>query len=112
MSASERSCVAVISGPQNVKIKITFPSLYPHGAAPSFRFLDSNFLTAGTQAKFNDELTEVASFHVENGKPCLFQCLTHLAVLLKGKTQNNSMFVFLMRNFDVKIRKYFVDRAF
>jgi hypothetical protein len=61
-----------------MKMKITFPSLYPHGAAPSFDFLPNSSISTQLQAKLKEALMEIALFHVENNQTCLYQCLCQL----------------------------------
>lgn len=35
-------CIVSAENRPLVKVKITFPSLYPHGAAPNFQFVNVN----------------------------------------------------------------------
>ena len=82
----ERYCIVSVMGNQPYKMKITFPSLYPHGAAPSFQFLSSN-ISNYVRSRVIESLSETASFHIENNRPCLYQCLAQLAALIKETTE-------------------------
>eukprot|EP01117_Protostelium_nocturnum_P017821 TRINITY_DN7324_c0_g1_i1.p1 TRINITY_DN7324_c0_g1~~TRINITY_DN7324_c0_g1_i1.p1 ORF type:complete len:990 (-),score=267.00 TRINITY_DN7324_c0_g1_i1:50-3019(-) len=84
VALANRQVVIVIDDLQDVKMKITFPSLYPNGAAPSFSFLPHNGgITTQNQAKIVESLSDTAIYHVECNRPCLFQCLHQLVEIVK-----------------------------
>ena len=91
MNLGERYCIATVNDKESWKIKITFPSLYPHGAAPSFQFLPNTTLPTHIRAKVIENLSDIALFNVENNKACLYQCLCQLALLLRDVNEEVSL---------------------
>eukprot|EP00039_Didymoeca_costata_P021176 m.343679 g.343679 ORF g.343679 m.343679 type:complete len:882 (+) comp23128_c0_seq1:228-2873(+) len=90
LNEGERTCkVEVIILPkanrgsitgQNMTIGITFPSLYPHRAPPSFHFHTGP--ATMLQNKVKEELSALAGNYVGNNHNCLKPCLTLLVEML------------------------------
>jgi hypothetical protein len=77
------SCAAAADG--LVRLKCTFPLVYPNGVAPQFNFLSATTLSARRKAQLKNELSSVAQSTVQTGKPCLVRCLRLLvAAVVSG----------------------------
>ncbi|PRP84715.1 WD repeat-containing protein 59-like [Planoprotostelium fungivorum] len=95
-SLADRFVSVRVVGSREVNVKITFPSLYPNLAPPGFSFTPPVTLTTQNQSRIVEALSDTAMFHVENNRPCLFQCLQQLSDMIQeieeveGPTQQAS----------------------
>jgi len=81
MSPALRSCIVTAVSAEydtTVRLKITFPSMYPHGAPPTFEYLHFSSASSNVKRRLLESLTELALVRVRQGRPCLEACLRHL----------------------------------
>ncbi|XP_033095696.1 GATOR complex protein WDR59-like [Anneissia japonica] len=78
MDARRRSCV-IVSHNAAVKIKVTFPALYPNNAAPSFDFLEPAIVDVEQQTKIIKTLKDTCQQCVQRSRLCLEPCLQQLS---------------------------------
>lgn len=82
--------VVDVSPPHIVHLRITFPSHYPHNAAPAFEFLlPRTNLPQRLLTRVREILIETAQYYVERGRPCLESCLQQLVLSLRNEIHSN-----------------------
>jgi WD40 repeat protein len=85
MDATQRSCTVLVEqGEHTVRIRVSFPSHYPNGAAPSFLIDRSTSIDISSQQDLNRSLSDIAHSHVKLNRPCLEPCLRRLSKYIEG----------------------------
>ena len=70
----------------SMDLRITFPSLYPNHAPPSFHFgAGQKKPQTMLQNRVKERMSELASTHVENNEGCLHACLSLLVKMLEDE---------------------------
>lgn len=83
----KRSCLITFTTLKHgrFEIQVTFPSLYPYNASPSFEFVQSplpalqSLSINQTKIDMKHRLDEVAAEHVVHDRPCLGACIDALS---------------------------------
>jgi hypothetical protein len=84
LDQSARKCtVAARVSSQFVRLVITFPSLYPNEAVPSFQFSSESAIDVMTKNQLIQSLSETAEPLVNQHRPCLEACLRKLVARLQ-----------------------------
>jgi WD40 repeat protein len=92
-NAGSRSCTFRIESLKcTIKLKVTFPSVYPHGATPMFNLLSSSvLLSIQDKKKLIDKLNETAEEYCNNrNRFCMAACLSALTELLNTMEFNEN----------------------
>eukprot|EP00743_Colponemidia_sp_Colp-15_P008390 GILK01009116.1.p1 GENE.GILK01009116.1~~GILK01009116.1.p1 ORF type:complete len:1037 (+),score=156.36 GILK01009116.1:75-3185(+) len=101
VNSSNRSCTVTVTDSKKmmtVRLSVAFPTVYPHGAAPSFEvletrirsphFADDTCLDTSAINRLRQALSETADIYVQKDAICLEACLLNLVMQLEELVQD------------------------